>query len=105
MTKKEFNVMVMLYAAKIDGSIRSEEIEVVLEKSHPEVLADVKKILRKMSDIEILDCIAEHASKYAATEADRQELFGHVHDIIAADGRSSAMESHLLRVLTKILSK
>ncbi len=105
MTKEEFNVMVMLYAAKIDGSIRSEELEVVMERGQPEVLADVKKMLRKMSDMEILDCIAGHASKYAATEAERQELFGRVHDIIAADGRYSAMESHLLRVLNKILSR
>lgn len=105
LTKEEFNVLVMLYAAKIDGSVKGDELEVVLEKSHPAAFAEMKKMLRKMSDIEILSCIAEHASKYTATETDRQELFASVHEIFAADGRHSAMENHLMRVLKKILTK
>ena len=105
LTKEEFNVLVMLYAAKIDGSVKGDELDVVLEKSHPTAFAEMKKMLRKMSDIEILSCIAEHASKYTATETDRQELFASVHDIFAADGRHSAMENHLMRVLKKILTK
>lgn len=105
LTKEEFNVLVMLYATKIDGSVKGDELEVVLEKSHPVAFAEMKKMLRKMSDIEILSCIAEHASKYIATETDRQELFASVHEIFAADGRHSAMENHLMRVLKKILTK
>ena len=100
MNKKEFEMLLMLYAAGIDGKMQQDEMETILERTDEETFKRVKKMYSKMSDIEIMACIEENKACFAA---DRDELLGTVHAIINADGRNTEIEKHLLRVLSKIL--
>ena len=59
LTKEEFNVLLMLYAASIDGNVRKEEVEEILEQTSPEAYKKVQKSFSKMSDIEVLELINE----------------------------------------------
>ena len=103
LNKDEFIVMVMLYAANIDGNIQSEEVKVMLEKSDFDTVEKVEKLFSKMSDMEVLECIRENKALYAATEADRMDLIANVCAVIEADEVCSVMEELMVRGMRRLL--
>lgn len=104
MTKEEFKVLVMLYAANVDGQIHADEVDAMMERSDKETYARVKKMFGKMGDSEILDCIRENKAKYAATEDERNALLEDLYHIIMADEKVTTMERHIFNAITKILA-
>ena len=104
LSKDEFKVLVMLYAASIDGKIYKNEVEVILEKSNAEVFRKVKKIFLKMSDIEVLECIGEHKRAYAADDDSRNQLLDDIKAVMEADENCSAIEDYLYMTMERILS-
>lgn len=103
LTKDEFKVLVMLYAANIDSNIHEDEVGEILQRTDSATYEKMKKIFQKMSDMEILSCINDNKERFCASEEDKERLLEDVHTIIAADERHSAMETHLARVLKKAL--
>lgn len=103
MSKEELKVMVMLYAAGIDGNINTDEVETMLEKSSPATYAAVKRRIAKMSDMEMLDGIRAASKLYVTTEADRGQLLADIRAVIEADERCAAIEEHLYRNIEKLL--
>lgn len=103
-TQDEFKALLMLYAANIDGTIHSDEMEIILQHVNPDTLAKLKKDFAKLSDTQILDLIRENKTKFITDETSKQQILDNIHSIIAADGRHSAMEAHLMRTLKKILA-
>lgn len=103
LTRKEFNLLVLLYAASIDGKIQEEELEMMLEKTDSETIRKIKKRFLKMSDMEMLDCIRERKDDFLATSENRQQLLDDIHAIINSDDHLTSMESHLMRVIEDLL--
>lgn len=103
LTKEEFRVLVMLYAANIDGNIHKDEVETMLNKADASVYKKMKKQFKKMSDIEVLASINENKEKFASTQEDKQRVLDDIRDVIAADAHNSAIENHLLRVIGDLL--
>ena len=93
----------MLYAANIDGNIKSEEVKVMLQKIDFDTVEKVEKLFDKMSDTEVLDCIRENKAQYAATEADRLDLIHDLCAIIEADEKCTVMEEYMVRELRRVL--
>lgn len=103
LNKDEFKVMVMLYAANIDGNIQSEEVKVMLEKTSFDTVEKVEKLFGKMSDLEVLDCIRENKALYAANESDRLDLIHDLCAVIEADEKCTAMEEQMVRTMRRLL--
>ena len=103
LNKEEFKTLVMLYAANIDGNIKSEEVKVMLEKTGFDTVEKVEKLFDKMSDLEVLECIRENKAQYAATEADRLDLIHDLCAIIEADEKCTAMEEQMVRGMRRVL--
>ena len=103
LNKDEFKVMVMLYAANIDGNIQSEEVKVMLEKTGFDTVDKVEKLFEKMSDMEVLNCIRENKALYAATEPDRLDLIHDLCAVIEADEKCTAMEEQMVRTMRRLL--
>lgn len=103
LNKDEFKVMVMLYAANIDGNIQSEEVKVMLKKTDFDTVENVEKLFAKMSDMEVLECIRENKALYAATESDRMDLIANVCAVIEADEVCSVMEEQVVRGIRRVL--
>ena len=103
LNKEEFKTLVMLYAANIDGHIKSEEVKVMLQKIDFDTVEKVEKLFDKMSDTEVLDCIRENKAQYAATEADRLDLIHDLCAIIEADEKCTVMEEYMVRELRRVL--
>ena len=101
--KQEFKVMVMLYAANIDGNIQSEEVKVMLERTGFEAVEKVERLFEKMSDMEVLGCIRENKALYVASEADRLDLVHDLCAIIEADEKVSVMEEQMVRGMMRVL--
>lgn len=104
-TKKEFTVLVMLYAANIDGNIQPEEVHVMLERSDFETVMKLEKLFGKMSDAKVIDCIRENRNRYAATQADKDALLADFRAIIEADEKCTLIEEHLYNAVSKILNE
>ena len=103
LSKQEFKVLAMLYAANIDGNIKSEEVKVMLQKSDFDTMEKVEKLFDKMSDIEVLECIRENKALYASTEADRLDLIADLCAIIEADEKCTVMEEMMMNALRRML--
>ena len=103
LNKQEFKVLVMLYAANIDGNIQSEEVRVMLEKTDFDTVDKVEKIFDKMNDAQALDCIRENKADYIASQADRDEIIQDICAIVMADEQLLSIEEQLVRAMRKIL--
>ena len=103
LSKEEFKVLAMLYAANIDGNIQSEEVRVMLQKSDFDTVEKVEKLFEKMSDIEVLECIRENKALYASTEVERLDLIADLCAIIEADEKCTVMEEMMVNALRRML--
>ena len=103
MTKEEFKVLVMLYAANIDGNIHEDEVEQILQKTDFATFEKMRKDFRRMKDIEILSCIRENKITIITNENEKQDFIEEIKSILVADDYFSYIEAHLLRTLKRIL--
>ena len=103
LNKEEFKTLVMLYAANIDGNIKSEEVKVMLERSGFEAVEKTEKLFAKMSDAEALAVIRENKPLHVATEGDRIDLMADLCAIIEADENCSVMEQQMVRAMGRVL--
>lgn len=103
LSKDEFKVLAMLYAANIDGNIQSEEVRVMLQKTDFDTVEKVEKLFEKMSDIEVLECIRENKALYASTQAERLDLIADLCAIIEADEKCTVTEEMMVNALRRML--
>lgn len=103
LSKEEFKVLAMLYAANIDGNIQSEEVKVMLQKTDFDTVEKVEKLFGKMSDSEVLDCIRENKALYASTETDRMDLIADLCAIIEADEKCTVIEEQIVKAMRRML--
>ena len=104
LSKEEFKVMAMLYAANIDGNIQSDELEVMLGKTDPDTYKKVNKLFGKMNDMQILECIEENKHLHLASEADKQQFMEDLRAIIEADEKVTVMENQICKALERLLA-
>ena len=97
MNREEFKVLVMLYAANIDGNINPAKVD-------SNTFKNVKKMFAKMSDIEILNTINENKRSFASTDTEREILINDCRTIINADGQQTVMEGFIVKMLEKVLN-
>lgn len=103
LNKEEFKTLVMLYAANIDGDIKSEEVKIMLEKSSFDTVDKMEKLFTKMNDAEILNCIRENKAQFASTESDRLDLIHDLCSIIEVDEKCTVMEEQMVKTLRRLL--
>lgn len=103
LNKDEFKVLVMLYAANIDGNIQSEEVRVMLKKTDFDTVEKVEDLFDKMNDAEVLECIRENKPLYVATEGDRIEILADLCAIIEADEKCTMMEEQMVKTMMRLL--
>ena len=103
LSKQEFKVLAMLYAANIDGNIKSEEVRVMLQKTDFDTVEKVEKLFDKMSDLEVLECIRENKALYASTEAERLDLIADLCAIIEADEKCTVIEEEMVKAMRRML--
>ena len=103
LNKEEFKTLLMLYAANIDGNIKSEEVKVMLKKCGFETVEKMENLFDKMSDAEVLDTIRENKPLYAATEGDRIDILADLCAIIEADEKCTVMEEQMVRAIRRLL--
>ena len=103
LTKEEFKVLVMLYVASIDGNIPEDEVEAMLERTTPDIFKRMKKQFSKMSDAEILDCVADGKQSFATTGDAKAEILESIRAVIKADERLATIEEHLYRTICRLM--
>ena len=103
LSKNEFKVLAMLYAANIDGNIKSEEVKIMLQKTDFDTVEKVENIFDKMSDLEVLECIRENKALYASTEAERLDLIADLCAIIEADEKCTVIEEEMVKAIRRML--
>ena len=104
LTKEEFNTLVMLYAANIDGNIQSEEVEVMLEKADESTFKKISKLFKKMGDAEIINCIRSNKNRFTSSATETNLLLNDFRSVIEADEQCTPMEKYLLNAVEKILT-
>lgn len=103
LSKQEFKVLAMLYAANIDGNIKSEEVKIMLQKTNFDTVEKVEKLFEKMSDLEVLECIRENKALYASTETERLDLIADLCAIIEADEKCTMIEEEMVKAMRRML--
>lgn len=103
LSKQEFKVLAMLYAANVDGNIQSEEVKIMLQKTDFDTVEKVEKLFDKMSDLEVLECIRENKALYASTDTDRMDLIADLCAIIEADEKCTVIEEQIVKAIRRML--
>jgi uncharacterized tellurite resistance protein B-like protein len=103
LSKQEFKVLAMLYAANVDGDIQSEEVKIMLQKTDFDTVEKVEKLFDKMSDLEVLECIRENKALYASTDTDRMDLIADLCAIIEADEKCTVIEEQIVKAIRRML--
>lgn len=103
LTREEFNVLLMLYAASIDGNVRKDEVEEILNRTNPDIFKKVQKAFVKMSDMEILELIDEYKKQYITSEAEKTQVLDQLRDIMKVDDSVSPIENYLIQALGRVL--
>ena len=103
LNKEEFKTLVMLCAANADGIIQSEEVKVMLERNGFDAVEKTEKLFSKMSDAEVIDCIRENKSLYAATEGDRIDLLADLCAVIEADEKCTVIEEQMVKAIRRLI--
>ena len=103
LSKQEFKVLAMLYAANVDGDIQSEEVKIMLQKTDFDTVEKVEKLFDKMSDLEVLECIRENKALYASTDTDRMDLIADLCAIIEADEKCTVVEEQIVKAIRRML--
>lgn len=103
LSKQEFKVLAMLYAATVDGDIQSEEVKIMLQKTDFDTVEKVEKLFDKMSDLEVLECIRENKALYASTDTDRMDLIADLCAIIEADEKCTVIEEQIVKAIRRML--
>lgn len=101
--KEEFKTMVMLYAANIDGNIRPEEVETMLERADAATFKKTRQLFQKMGDAEVLDYIRDNMKHFATTNEERTRLLNDFRSVIESDDHCSQMERYLFRAVEKLI--
>ena len=103
LSKQEFKVLAMLYAANVDGDIQSDEVKIMLQKTDFDTVEKVEKLFDKMSDLEVLECIRENKALYASTDTDRMDLIADLCAIIEADEKCTVIEEQIVKAIRRML--
>lgn len=101
--KEEFKSMVMLYAANIDGNIRTEEVEIMLEHADPTTFKKTRQMFKKMGDAEVLDYIRDYRKQFATTDEEKSQLMKDFRSVIESDDHCSQMEKYLYKAIEKLI--
>lgn len=103
LSKENFKLLILFYAANIDGQLNANEIKAIAKHTDQTTLEDNMELFQQMGDTEILDCIRENKALYASTETERQEILNELKSLIQADNRQSVMEKRLYVTIEKLL--
>ena len=103
MTRTEYQILLMLYVANIDGKIQDEELSVMLQKTNPETLAKVREIFARMSDREVVECIRENKVRFASKQSDHDQLIGDIRSVLGADNNIASKTDYICVAIEKLL--
>ena len=104
LNKEDFLLLVMLYAANVDGRIQPEEWCSIREKYDAEAIRRMRCQFGKMKDAEILECIEQNKHHLLPTDADRQQFMEDLHHLVDSDDKKSPVEVYLLNLVEQLLS-
>ncbi len=103
MTKAEYQILLMLYVANIDGKIQDSELAVMLQKADPDTLAKMRDLFARMSEHEVLECIRVNNGRFASKPADREQILVDLRAIVGADERIAPQADYLCTTIEKLL--
>lgn len=101
--QEEFMIMLMLYAANIDGKIKPDELKVVLEKFDALKVVEVRQKFNKMNDEEVLNYIVNQKDSILDSQEKKSDMMMELRRIIESDGKKLPIEELLLCEMERLL--
>ncbi|MBQ3750900.1 MAG: TerB family tellurite resistance protein [Bacteroidales bacterium] len=103
--QEEFMIMLMLYAANIDGKIKPDELKVVLEKFDALKVVEVRQKFNKMNDDEVLNFIVNQKDSILDSQEKKSAMMMELRRIIESDGKKLPIEELLLCEMERLLQQ
>lgn len=101
--QEEFMIILMLYAANIDGKIKPDELKVVLEKFDALKVVEVRQKFNKMNDDEVLNFIVNQKDSILDSQEKKSAMMMELRRIIESDGKKLPIEELLLCEMERLL--
>ena len=101
--QEEFMIILMLYAANIDGKIKPDELKVVLEKFDALKVVEVRQKFNKMNDEEVLNFIVNQKDSILDSQEKKSAMMMELRRIIESDGKKLPIEELLLCEMKRLL--
>ncbi len=103
LSREDFTVLVMLYAAGIDAKFTKEEEELIKSETSPPSYMKMKALYSKYSDKGVIDLILSYANRYLSTEKEQAALMESIRKVFTADNRYSQFEHAVMGIFQKML--
>jgi hypothetical protein len=100
----EFRLFLMLYAANADGNISKVEQDLMMAEFDSELYGRVKEMFTKCTDMEALELILSHKSKFLAGQADVDKVLADMVRIYEVDSGFQSIEKAVHKLFQRILA-
>lgn len=99
----EFLALIFIHVSISDFEITEDEQDMINKKISYDDFSKVKKLYKKLNEIEKVELIDVLGHKFCSTQDQRQLVFEDISDIIHANGHKSAVEEAVFLHVKRLL--
>ena len=103
LTKEEFEIYCLIFAADADFDITKQELIAIGAHTDPVTFVRIYNGFEADNDIERIETIQEGKKMYIKDELDRQNLFDKMKKVFFADGKFQAAEQSIFTMLRQLI--
>ena len=103
LSKKEFEIFLLIYAAHVDYEFSEDEKAFILERCDAEVFDRMHKLFMDNSDYISMKLILDHKPLYYQEQEDKDYIFNLLKEIFKIDGDYSRIEKVFIQYFERII--
>ena len=103
LTKEEFEIYCLLFAANSDFNITRNELIEIGAEVEPTTFMKVYEHFQMDNDMQRTETIMQHKKLYIANDAEKQALIDEMKKVFFSDGKFDATERSVFSILRKLL--
>jgi len=102
-TKEEFKAFLMLYVAKADLQVSSDELFLILQDISEEAFRRIEMIHAKCNDMQCIGLIREQKEKHFPGSEGKDYLINEITKLALADDKFNVYEKNMIRSIKRLL--
>lgn len=103
LSREEFELYALLYAANIDLKLSEQEVSLLTAEEEPQVFDRVTRLYKEDSEVERVETIKSFAEQHLKTSEEKEAFLNSLQSVFQADKKFSSLEIASLAILKQII--